>query len=75
MLGLEAGAGDLVQPQRQELAVVEDLAAPVTPGDVELLVEARRRQGTRGEQDRQHRNRHASRAFRATKSTLTQLTS
>ena len=71
VLGLEPGAGDLIEPQREELAVVEDLAAPVTPGDVELLVEARRRQGTRGEQDGQHRNRHVSHAFRAPKTKLT----
>jgi hypothetical protein len=51
VLGLKPGAGDLVQPQRQELPIIQDLAAAVTPGDVELLVEARRRNGTRGQQD------------------------
>ena len=53
VLGLEPGAGDLIEPQREELAVVEDLAAPVAPRDVHVLVEVARRAGRAGKQQQQ----------------------
>jgi hypothetical protein len=61
-LGLEARAGGPVHGQRQELAVVEDLAAAVAPGDVHVLVEVAA--GARGspvlllQQQQQHRHQN-----------------
>jgi hypothetical protein len=39
VLGVEPGAGSLVHGQRQEVATVEDLRAPITKRDVHVLVE------------------------------------
>ena len=39
VLGLEAGARGFVERESEELAVVEDPGAAVTPSDVDVLVE------------------------------------
>ncbi|MQM01647.1 hypothetical protein Taro_034404 [Colocasia esculenta] len=52
VLGLEPGAGGLVEGQGEQLAVVEDLASAIAPGNVEVPVEVGgHNKGEQGEED------------------------